>query len=137
MLPLLNTPKILKIKWFLLINFHRFPHKNRELLNKWVAALGRENWFPSTTFVLCGTHFLENDFVLGFLSVFLFENKVLKKGRRPKRFQHSRAFSKQRRTSRSKTKSITKTAVCYLWWRSQSFLFNFWRRRRRCRSSSR
>ncbi|CAB4036390.1 THAP domain-containing 1-like [Paramuricea clavata] len=40
-------------------SFFRFPCHNEELLSEWVAAVGRNNWYPSKTSVLCRNHFLE------------------------------------------------------------------------------
>ncbi|CAB4006042.1 THAP domain-containing 1-like [Paramuricea clavata] len=67
-------------------SFFRFPHHNEELLSEWVAAVGRTNWYPSKTSVLCGNHFLENDFVLGSYSDSSLKKKFLKKGAIPSVF---------------------------------------------------
>ena len=29
------------------ISFHAFPHKNSELLQKWIQAVKRKNWVPN------------------------------------------------------------------------------------------
>ena len=46
------------------VSFHRFPHKNPELLKKWVHAIRRENWTPTQHSWICSQHFKETCFVV-------------------------------------------------------------------------
>ena len=65
---------------------HRFPHKNKNILLKWVAAVGRHNWIPSKTAVLCGRHFLSSDFLHASYSTPGLKKKMLKKDAVPSIF---------------------------------------------------
>ncbi|XP_069669849.1 THAP domain-containing protein 3-like isoform X4 [Periplaneta americana] len=42
--------------------FHMFPFSRPEILNRWIAAIRRENWKPSPTSRICSDHFLESDY---------------------------------------------------------------------------
>ena len=42
----------------------QFPHCNPELLQKWVQATQRKDWFPSKHSVIFSTHFTESCFVV-------------------------------------------------------------------------
>jgi hypothetical protein len=44
-------------------SFHSFPLHDKELCNKWVRALHRENFQPTHNSRLCSEHFHSNDFV--------------------------------------------------------------------------
>ena len=46
------------------ISFHRFPHKNQQLLKKWIQAIARENWQPTQYSYICGVHFEDSCFVV-------------------------------------------------------------------------
>ena len=72
------------------LNLNRFPHKNQELLHKWIEAVGRENWFPSKTAVLCGNHFCNNDFVLFPYSTENLQKHILKKDAVPSIFKSNK-----------------------------------------------
>ncbi|KAJ4425966.1 hypothetical protein ANN_27592 [Periplaneta americana] len=39
-----------------------FPFSRPEILNRWIAAIRRENWKPSPTSRICSDHFLESDY---------------------------------------------------------------------------
>ncbi len=70
-------------------------------MSKWVAAVGRNNWYPSKTSVLCGNHFLESDFVLGSYSDSTLKKKFLKKEAIPSVFNvptHSLSTKKEQTT---------------------------------------
>ncbi len=45
------------------ISFHKFPHHDPELLAKWVQAIHRENFTPTTNSRVCSEHFELSDFV--------------------------------------------------------------------------
>ena len=53
---------------------------------KWIEAVGRQNWFPSKTAVLCGRHFRSDDFILGQYPSVGLHRKVLKKDAVPSLF---------------------------------------------------
>ena len=76
---------MLKMQCIFVYNFNRFPHK-KELLSEWIAAVGKNNWYPSKTSVLCGKHFLEDDFVLGSYPDSSLKKRFLKKGAIPSVF---------------------------------------------------
>lgn len=42
----------------------RFPFKRPEILQLWINAIRRQNWNPTKTSRICGTHFLETDYLL-------------------------------------------------------------------------
>lgn len=42
---------------------YRFPFSRPEILKLWIKAIGRENWTPTKTTVLCGAHFLKTDYL--------------------------------------------------------------------------
>ena len=53
------------------ISFHRFPHRNPELLTKWVHNMKRSDisvktkqWVPNEHSLLCSKHFDESCFVV-------------------------------------------------------------------------
>ena len=46
------------------ISFHRFPHKNPQLLQKWIQAIRRENWQPTQYSYICSKHFDDSCFVV-------------------------------------------------------------------------
>ena len=46
------------------ISFHRFPHKNPQLLQKWIQAIRRENWQPTQYIYICSKHFEDSCFVV-------------------------------------------------------------------------
>ena len=39
------------------LSFHRFPMKNSELLQKWIKAVSRQNWYPNEDTFVCSVHF--------------------------------------------------------------------------------
>ena len=39
------------------ISFHVFPHKNSELLQKWIQAVKRKNWVPNKYSLICSDYF--------------------------------------------------------------------------------
>ena len=43
--------------------FHRFRHKNPELLKKWVQAIRKKDWVPTQYSFICNQHFTESCFV--------------------------------------------------------------------------
>ena len=45
-----------------LVSFHRFPGRNKELKEKWIRAIRRENWVPSKESVICSDHFTNDCF---------------------------------------------------------------------------
>ncbi len=45
------------------ISFHRFPHKNPELLQKWLNAIKRKDWLPKAHSYICSVHFQPSCFV--------------------------------------------------------------------------
>ena len=44
------------------VKFHLFPLKNRELCEKWVVAIKRDNFVPTENSYLCGDHFNASDY---------------------------------------------------------------------------
>ena len=46
------------------ISFHRFPHKNPELMTKWIEAIRRKDWMPTKHSYICSQHFAESCFVV-------------------------------------------------------------------------
>ena len=42
--------------------FHKFPLKNKELCKRWVVALKRENFTPTSYSCICSDHFTPNDY---------------------------------------------------------------------------
>ncbi|XP_075062026.1 THAP domain-containing protein 1 A-like isoform X2 [Mixophyes fleayi] len=44
--------------------FFRFPMKNPERLSKWVQAVQRTDWKPSTSSRICSDHFKDKDYIL-------------------------------------------------------------------------
>ena len=46
------------------ISFHRFPHKNQNLLSNWVHAMKRKDWAPTEHSLLCSNHFDECRFIV-------------------------------------------------------------------------
>ena len=78
-----------------LFNLDRFPHKNDKLLKKWITAVGRENWFPSKTAVLCKKHFCDSDFVLNSYSFPNLRKTFLKKEAVPSIFSETPVQKKQ------------------------------------------
>ncbi|XP_012945152.1 zinc finger protein 271-like [Aplysia californica] len=47
------------------LTFHRFPMKNDGLLAKWVEAVRRDKFTPTSAHRLCSRHFRESDFIEG------------------------------------------------------------------------
>ncbi|XP_047096600.1 THAP domain-containing protein 2-like [Schistocerca piceifrons] len=41
------------------ISFYKFPLKDKEITERWVINMKRENWFPTTASYLCSAHFEE------------------------------------------------------------------------------
>ena len=60
------------------ISFHRFPHKNPQLLEKWIKAIRRENWQPTHYSFICSVHFEDSCFVVrpGKIGRHLYEHAV-------------------------------------------------------------
>ena len=46
------------------ISFHRFPHNKPDLLQKWVQAVRRQNWYPNKNSLICSVHFTESCFTV-------------------------------------------------------------------------
>ena len=46
------------------ISFHSLPHKNPEVLQLWVQAIRRQDWFPKHHSLICRTHFKDSCFVV-------------------------------------------------------------------------
>ncbi|XP_032674680.1 uncharacterized protein LOC116845742 [Odontomachus brunneus] len=44
------------------IKFFRFPFHNKSSLKYWIAATGRDNWFPYSDARICSLHFINNDY---------------------------------------------------------------------------
>ncbi|CAI6365948.1 unnamed protein product [Macrosiphum euphorbiae] len=44
------------------LSFHKFPLKEKERLQKWVHAVRRKDFKPTSSSTLCSLHFNENDF---------------------------------------------------------------------------
>ena len=44
------------------LKFHRFPLKNMDLLKKWIVAMRREDFAPTSYSRICGEHFLPTDY---------------------------------------------------------------------------
>ncbi|XP_025200772.1 THAP domain-containing protein 2-like [Melanaphis sacchari] len=44
------------------LSFHKFPLKDKERLQKWVHAVRRKDFKPSSNTTLCSLHFNETDF---------------------------------------------------------------------------
>ena len=44
------------------ISFHRFPHNKPDLLQKWVQAVRRQNWYPKKNSLICSVHFTVSHF---------------------------------------------------------------------------
>ena len=42
------------------LSFHQFPMKNSELLQKWIKAVSRQNWYPSEDTFVCSVHFTDD-----------------------------------------------------------------------------
>ena len=42
------------------LSFHRFPMKNSELLQKWIKAVSRQNWYPNEDTFVCSVHFTDD-----------------------------------------------------------------------------
>ena len=42
------------------LSFHQFPMKNSELLEKWIKAVSRQNWYPNEDSLVCSAHFAVN-----------------------------------------------------------------------------
>ncbi|KYQ48629.1 THAP domain-containing protein 3, partial [Trachymyrmex zeteki] len=40
----------------------RFPFKNPKIIKYWIAATGRNNWFPASNVRICSLHFTDNDY---------------------------------------------------------------------------
>ncbi|KYB24654.1 hypothetical protein TcasGA2_TC031713 [Tribolium castaneum] len=57
------------------ISFHRFP-QDMELKKKWVIALKRKNFNPTTASRVCSKHFEKKDFVFQFGKLILMTNAV-------------------------------------------------------------
>lgn len=59
---------------------HRFPLNNENLLNKWIAVVGKPNWRPKKTSRICSLHFSEKDIIrgMGYKYFYLRENAVPK-----------------------------------------------------------
>ncbi|XP_044748844.1 THAP domain-containing protein 1-like [Coccinella septempunctata] len=62
------------------LKFHTFP-KTGLLRDKWIAALGRADFVPSTYSRICSKHFHENDYEIN-----AHGKKVLKKDAIPSKF---------------------------------------------------
>lgn len=41
---------------------YRFPFNDRKVLKYWIAATGRNNWFPPSHARICGLHFCDIDY---------------------------------------------------------------------------
>jgi THAP domain len=82
--------------------FVRFPLKNKELLSKWITAMRRDKWKPSSHDVLCSEHFEQTCFRFYSCQVRLREDAVPSVFSFP---QHLHKTSKQRR-------AIIKHDVC-------------------------
>jgi hypothetical protein len=70
-----------------MVNFDRFPHKNQELLPKWIEAVGRRNWFPSKK--SCFAEIIFATSTLFFLRIrpTIYKKKILKKDAVPSIFK--------------------------------------------------
>ena len=47
------------------MRFHSYPLKDTERLEKWLAAMRRENFIPTKFSRICGDNFLADDYHLG------------------------------------------------------------------------
>ncbi|RLU25300.1 hypothetical protein DMN91_003393 [Ooceraea biroi] len=54
--------KNMKRKKNLDIIYHRFPFKNTNIINYWIAATGRDNWIPYSDARISSVHFTHNDY---------------------------------------------------------------------------
>ncbi|KAL4153523.1 hypothetical protein QTP88_001356 [Uroleucon formosanum] len=50
------------------LSFHKFPLKEKERLQKWVHAVRRKDFKPTSSSTLCSLHFNKNDFYLAVVS---------------------------------------------------------------------
>ena len=85
---------------------HEFPHKNPQLLQKWVKAIRREKWFPTQSSVLCSTHFSDDCFVEGK------KNRRLKKDAVPSIFNFPEHLQEDTNTKR-KRESLQRKGYCH------------------------
>ena len=46
------------------ISFHRFQHSKPDLLQKWVQAVRRQNWYPKKNSLICSVHITESCFTV-------------------------------------------------------------------------
>ena len=46
------------------IPFHRFSHNKPDLLQKWVQAVRRQNWYANKNSLICSVHFTESCFTI-------------------------------------------------------------------------
>ncbi|XP_077258378.1 uncharacterized protein LOC143895245 isoform X2 [Temnothorax americanus] len=60
------------------IHFFRFPLNNENLLNRWIAVVGKADWKPKKTSRICSLHFSEKDIIrgMGYKYFYLRENAV-------------------------------------------------------------
>ena len=61
------------------VHFHSYPLKDKHRLAKWLAAIKRDNFKPTTTSRICGDHFITSDYHPG--------SRELKKSAVPSVFQ--------------------------------------------------
>ena len=82
------------------ISFRRFPHKNPNLLSKWVHAMKRKDWAPTEHSLLCSNHFDESCFVVrpGKSGRRLFDHAV------PTKFSFGKSYLDKPQTKRKPTK---------------------------------
>ena len=92
------------------VSMHEFPHKNPQLLQKWVKAIRREKWFPNQSSVLCSTHFSDDYFVEGK------KNTRLKKDAVPSIFNFSEHLQEDTNTKMKKRKSPKKRLLSSSSW---------------------
>lgn len=64
---------------------HRFP-SDRELYLKWVSAIGRPNWTPTSSSRICAAHFVKDDFFTDIVCSDTNPNKRIRRGAIPSIF---------------------------------------------------
>ena len=76
------------------ITFHKFPLKNKTLLNHWLIRISRENFEATESSRICSLHFVEEDFVTENMDTNprrkkgILEKRRLRNGAIPTRFRN-------------------------------------------------
>ena len=110
------------------ISFHRFPHRNPQMLEKWIQVIRREKWHPNRHSYICSLHFEDSCFVVrpgkighrlyehAVPSIFNFPEHLQKKTTKPSRkspMKRKQLPPKQKRDSPSKVAKRIGMDHCY------------------------